>query len=336
MEGRAQPQASNESGGPGSGVGEGDAASKAENSIAYPPSTNASSISNNSSSSSSSSSTADNLQLRKRDREAAHERSHVEEQKIRDDVGRPYQEQAPPGARPTEIKTAPDQLAYEPRRQPGVTSEAANAAASGGWAISANKTDPDQVSSVAEERSQRRPGVGSVPANASSNGLGVVVPADALAGAHQASSAAVGGIPVVKKSRTMFRYGFSVVDQLAARAARHRKFKARPQHAEAAASYPIPATDVASAEMVEMLIQDRDTSKLVFEGTNLSREYVFGLLLERPVMYEVDPVAQRAVAVFANEEAVRASYNHLRRSYKRYGWKVKAFFPWGFQTCDLT
>jgi hypothetical protein len=313
-----------------------------------------------------------------------------------DEVGRRYEDDAPPLVGSADLKqAAPDQLAYEPHRQPGVASETAIAAASGGGAIPANNTVPDQVSSVEEERSLRTPGIMSetacrairpvaragaqqaspatcapalnqavpkrrnphsilnlLPDRAASRQVklrrqdlevassGPVSAADvasaAAPGARQNTSAA--GAADWNQAPTKRRYGFSVADQLAARAARLREFKARPQHAEAASSGHVSPANVVSADVIEGLIRNAGASKMVIEGTNLSREYVFGMLGVHPLVYMVDPVAARAVAVFANEDDARAAWNHVTASSVRYGLTVEFIYSRsrGSTSIDLT
>ena len=85
-----------------------------------------------------------------------------------------------------------------------------------------------------------------------------------------------------------------------------------------------------------MLILDKDTYKLVFEGSDLSRERVLGLLLVRPVLYKADPGAARAVAVFASDEDALAAWNHVKGLSRGYGLKVKAVVHWGVFVIDLS
>jgi hypothetical protein len=311
MEGRAL--ATNEAGGAGGFIG-GNAAAKANSSVANPSPTNASSISNNSVSnnSSSSSSTADNLQLRKRGREAAYEQSHVAEKKIRDasqdEMGRHYEDDAPPVVGSADQKqAAPEGLAHEPRRQPSVVSETVNAAASGGGPIPANNTVPDQASSDAMALPRLPSGVGSASASASTHGDGGI-PAHAVAGAHQALAAVAGAGNAVQNqaapARRRLRLGFSMAEGMARRVAQ-RRVQPPVQQVEVA-SGPASPVDVVSTEMLEILIRDADGPKMVIQGTGLSREYVFGLLLVHPVLYKVDPGTGRAFVLFSSIEDANA------------------------------
>jgi hypothetical protein len=328
MEGRAL--ASNESGGAGGFVG-GNAAAKANSSVANP----SPKISSNCNTSSDAS-----LQLRKRGREAAYEQSHVAEKNIRDtsqdEVGRRYEDDAPPVVGSADLKqAAPEGLAHEPRRQPGVVSETVNAAASGGGAIPANNTVPDQVSSDARERPQLPSGVGSASASASTNGDGGI-PAHAVAGAHQALAAVAGAGNAVKNqaapARRRLRLGFSMAAGMAHRVAQ-RRVQPPVQQVEAA-SGPASPDDVVSTEMIEILIRDADGPKMVIQGAELSREYVFGLLLVHPVMYKVDPDTGRAFVLFRSIEDANAAWNRVRSASKRYSFTVTS--PWGSSTIDLS
>jgi hypothetical protein len=49
---------------------------------------------------------------------------------------------------------------------------------------------------------------------------------------------------------------------------------------------PVASADIASAEFIEVIIQDAATSKVVIEGSDLARAYVCGLLRVPPVLYK--------------------------------------------------
>lgn len=324
MEGRGHRQATSESGEAGGGVGGGDAAAAtAEYSVA-----NRSSTISNANVSSSKTSSAGNLQLRKRAREAVYEPAHVVERMAQNDVGRRYEEQAPPMGAADPKQAAQEHLAHEPRRQPYGVSEAANAATTEGEASPGNDTVPDPVSSVEEERALRAPRIVSETAHD-----GGVIPADTLAGAHQASSAA--RAPALNRAVPKRRYRFSIMHQLANQVA-NRQDKPRRQDGDVVSTVSVSPADVVSAETIQALIRYAGTSKMVIGGSNLAREHVFGLLVVHPLMYMVDPAAARAVAVFASEEDAHAAWNHVTSPSKPYGLNVKVIFPRGGSlSCDL-